>query len=44
MLDLGIVVDWREPGIIRIAPVPMYNTFEEVYLVYTRLAQILQAL
>lgn len=41
MLEAGIVVDWREPGIIRIAPVPMYNSFEDVYLLYTRLVRIL---
>jgi kynureninase len=27
----GIVADWREPEVIRVAPVPLYNTFEEVY-------------
>jgi kynureninase len=27
----GIVADWREPNVIRLAPVPMYNTFEDVY-------------
>ena len=27
----GIIADWREPDVIRIAPVPLYNTFEEVY-------------
>lgn len=27
----GISVDWREPNVIRLAPVPLYNTFEEVY-------------
>ncbi len=27
----GIVVDWREPNVIRVAPTPLYNTFEEVY-------------
>ncbi|HYE54810.1 MAG TPA: kynureninase [Chitinophagaceae bacterium] len=27
----GVVADWREPAVIRIAPVPLYNTFGEVY-------------
>ncbi|MEO7049861.1 MAG: kynureninase [Ferruginibacter sp.] len=28
----GIMADWREPNVIRIAPVPLYNTFEEIFL------------
>jgi kynureninase len=27
----GIFADWREPNVIRIAPVPLYNTFEEIW-------------
>ncbi len=27
----GIIADWREPNVIRIAPVPLYNTFEDVW-------------
>jgi kynureninase len=34
MLDSGIMVDHREPGVIRIAPAPLYNSFEDVYRFY----------
>lgn len=27
----GIISDWREPNVIRVAPVALYNTFEDVY-------------
>ncbi|MCR6722050.1 MAG: kynureninase [Chitinophagaceae bacterium] len=31
LLSIGIRTDWREPNVIRFAPVPLYNSFEEVY-------------
>ena len=34
----GVVADWREPNVIRIAPAPMYNNFEDVF----RFGEILQ--
>lgn len=35
----GVIADWREPDVIRVAPVPMYNNFEDVY----RFVSILKA-
>jgi kynureninase len=40
LTDNGVVADWREPNVIRIAPVPLYNTYEDCYKFYEVLAAI----
>lgn len=34
MISSSIIVDYREPGVIRVAPAPMYCSFEDVYRFY----------
>ena len=38
----GVMTDWREPNVIRIAPVPLYNTYEEVWGFADILKKIIQ--
>ncbi|WP_187262879.1 kynureninase [Pontibacter beigongshangensis] len=38
LMQAGIIVDFREPDVIRVAPTPLYNSFEEVY----RFAEVLR--
>ncbi|MCH3880780.1 kynureninase [Tenacibaculum aquimarinum] len=40
LTENNIITDWREPDVIRCAPTPMYNSFEDVY----RMVSILQTL
>ena len=31
LTESGFIVDWREPDVIRVAPVPLYNSYHEVW-------------
>ncbi len=37
----GVVSDWREPDVIRCAPTPLYNSFQDVYTMVEKLKNIL---
>jgi len=34
MHECGIIVDYRQPGVIRVAPAPLYCSFQDVYRFY----------
>lgn len=38
----GVVADWREPDVIRVAPAPLYNSFEDVFRFSSVLRDVLR--
>ena len=40
-LNNRFVIDYRKPNVLRIAPVPLYNSYEEVYKFVKELERIL---
>ena len=44
MMNEGVVMDWRSPGVVRMAPVPMYNSYTDVFLATRALKRILSQL
>lgn len=41
LTESGVISDWREPNVIRCAPVPLYNSFQDVYNMVEKLKVIL---
>lgn len=41
LLPAGIFADWREPNVIRVAPVPLYNSYKEIFTFAQTLQTIL---
>jgi kynureninase len=37
---VGVLADWREPDILRVTPVPLYNSYQDVYRFAQRFAQV----
>jgi kynureninase len=39
--ERGVIADWREPDVIRIAPIPLYNSYEDVFNFVEILKQVI---
>lgn len=41
LTEAGVISDWREPDVIRCAPAPFYNSFQDIYNLVEKLKNIL---
>ena len=41
LIEKGVIIDWREPNVLRVSPAPMYNSYEDVFLFVQALREII---
>jgi kynureninase len=39
LTENGVAADWREPDVLRLAPVPLYNSFEDAFLLVEKMKE-----
>lgn len=42
LTEAGVIADWREPNVIRLAPAPLYNSFKDVFKTVETLKNLLK--